>query len=75
MRRRLELKLPVCFPSNSQNTWRPFTDEGELTNPSTELSATMPDGLLNELSGSIHEKLEAKQRRQSTIPPDKRKET
>ena len=52
-----------------------LSDEGELTNPRTELSATMPDGLLNELSGSIHEKLEAKQRRQSTIPPDTRKET
>jgi len=46
-----------------------LSDEGQSTNPSTELMGAMSDGLLDELSGSIHRKLEAKQRRQSTNAP------
>jgi len=46
-----------------------LSDEGQSTNPSTELGAQMSDGQLGELSGSIHGQLEAKQRRQSTNPP------
>jgi hypothetical protein len=48
-----------------------LNDEGQCTNPSTELPGTMSDGLLSELSDSIHGKLEAKQRRQSTNAPSR----
>jgi hypothetical protein len=48
-----------------------LNDEGQCTNPSTELVGTMSDGLLTELTESIHGKLEDKQRRQSTIPPSR----
>jgi hypothetical protein len=46
-----------------------FSDEGQCTNPSTELMGAMSDGLLDELSGSIYRKLESKQRLQSTQAP------
>jgi len=46
-----------------------LSDDGQCTNPSTELMGAMSDGLLDELSGTIHRKLEAKQRRQSTNAP------
>jgi hypothetical protein len=45
-----------------------FNDEGLFTNPSTELRKAVSDDLLEELSGLIHRKLEAKQLRQSTKP-------
>jgi hypothetical protein len=46
-----------------------LVDEGQASNPSTELTGAMSDGLLGELSGSIRKTLRAKQRRQSTNPP------
>lgn len=48
-----------------------LVDEGQCTNPSTEVTGAMSDGLLGELSGAIRETLKAKQHRQSTMPPNR----
>ncbi len=49
-----------------------LNDEGQCTNPSTELPAAMSDDLINELSDSIRGKLVEKQLRESTNPPSRK---
>jgi len=69
---RIEVTGSVSVQQSNYVATLHLSDDGQSTNPSTELSAQMSDGQLGELSGSIHGQLEAKQLRESTNPPSNR---